>query len=46
MKELLKLINDDYQTRGANYPKSNIPDSIAVTIKDENVTVVFFLTET
>ncbi|EHP30587.1 hypothetical protein SMGD1_2064 [Sulfurimonas gotlandica GD1] len=41
MKELLKLTNDDYQTRGASYPKSLIPDSIAVEVKDDNVTIVF-----
>ena len=31
-KSLLKLKNDDYQKRGGNYPKPNIPDSIDVDI--------------
>lgn len=41
MKELLKLANDDYQKRGNEYPKANIPDSIAVSLKDENATIEF-----
>jgi len=41
MKELLKLANDDYQKRGNKYPKADIPDSIAVSLKDENATIEF-----
>ena len=41
MKELLSLANDDYQKRGGDYPKSLIPDSIEVTIKDDGATVAF-----
>ena len=41
MKELLKLANDDYQKRGGDYPKSLIPDSIEVSIKDDITTVSF-----
>ncbi|MEA2072919.1 MAG: hypothetical protein U9O86_04980 [Campylobacterota bacterium] len=41
MKELLKLANDDYQKRGKSYPKSNIPDSIAVSIGKGNTTIEF-----
>ena len=41
MKELLKLANDDYQKRGKGYPKSKIPDSIAVAIGKGTTTVEF-----
>ena len=41
MKELLKLANDDYQKRGKNYPKSNIPDSVAVLIGKGTTTIEF-----
>ncbi len=41
MKELLKLANDDYQKRGGNYPKSDIPDSIAIEINDTKTVIEF-----
>ena len=41
MKELLKLANDDYQKRGAEYPKALIPDSITVESIDAKTTVAF-----
>jgi hypothetical protein len=41
LKELLKLVNDDYQKRGGEYPKALIPDSIDVTLKDDDATVAF-----
>jgi len=41
MKELQKLANTDYQKRGAEYPKSLVPDTVEVTIKDDSATVAF-----
>ena len=41
MKELLKLANDDYQKRGGNYPKSDVPDSIAVEIAGSQTVIAF-----
>ena len=41
MKELLKLINSDYQKRGNSYPKALIPDSIEVTISDNGASISF-----
>ncbi|RLA82656.1 MAG: hypothetical protein DRG78_06620 [Epsilonproteobacteria bacterium] len=41
MKELLKLKNNDYQTRKGDYPKSNIPDSIDVNITKKSTIVEF-----
>jgi len=41
MKELLKLINNDYQKRGNGYPKSLIPDSIEVTTSDNGASLSF-----
>jgi hypothetical protein len=41
LEDLKKLINADYQTRKGEYPKSNIPDSIAVDIDSDKATVEF-----
>jgi len=41
MKELLKLANADYQKRGGNYPKPLIPDTVEVSINDNNPTIAF-----
>ncbi len=41
MKELLKLINGDYQKRGNGYPKSLIPDSIEVVTSDNGASISF-----
>jgi len=41
MKELLKLVNDDYQKRGNNAPKPLIPESINVEIGSSKTTIEF-----
>jgi hypothetical protein len=40
-KELKNLINDDYQKRGGNYPKPNIPDTISVSIVKNQIEILF-----
>lgn len=40
-KELQKLTNDDYHKRANNYPKSNIPDSVAVSSDSRVITIEF-----